>query len=124
MMIYDVKNSDTAILRLRKKRAKEGVEISVIGKMARHSSQIAVRKLPKLRLHTRMIIRDKKEVFMGSQSMRELELDSRREIGIIFRAPEIACQLIEVFQDDWKGGVVAAGDEADDVTKPPAAKVA
>jgi phosphatidylserine/phosphatidylglycerophosphate/cardiolipin synthase-like enzyme len=124
LLIYDVKVSDTAMTRLLEKRAKDGVEIRVIGKMARHSSQISVRKLPKLRLHTRTIIRDRKEIFIGSQSMRELELDSRREIGIIFRAAEIADQLIEVFEDDWKGGVVASGDEADDVTKPPAAKVA
>jgi cardiolipin synthase A/B len=124
LLIYDVKVSDTAMIRLLEKRAKDGVEIRVIGKMARHSSQISVRKLPKLRLHTRTIIRDRKEVFMGSQSMRELELDSRREIGIIFREPEVAGQLIEVFEDDWKGSVIAAGDEADDVTRPPAAKVA
>jgi cardiolipin synthase A/B len=124
LLIYDVKVSDTAMTRLLEMRAKDGVEIRVIGKMARHSSQISVRKLPKLRLHTRTIIRDRKEIFIGSQSMRELELDSRREIGIIFRAAEIAGQLIEVFEDDWKGGVVASGDEADDVTKPPAAKVA
>src|SRR5438270_5212273 len=124
LLIYDVKVSDTAMIRLLEKRAKDGVEIRVIGKMARHSSQISVRKLPKLRLHTRTIIRDRKEVFIGSQSMRELELDSRREIGGICRAAEIAGQLIEVFDDDWKGAVVATGDEADDVTKPPAATVA
>jgi cardiolipin synthase A/B len=124
LLIYEVKVSDPEMIRLLEKRAKDGVEIRVIGKMARHSSQISVRKLPKLRLHTRTIIRDRKEIFIGSQSMRELELDSRREIGVIFRAADIAAQLIDVFHEDWKGGVVAADDEADNVTKPPAAKVA
>ena len=124
LLIYEVKVSDPAMIRLLEEQAKTGVEVRVIGKMTRHSSQISVRKLPKLRLHTRTMIRDKKEIFIGSQSMRELELDSRRELGVIFRDQELAERLITVFEDDWKGAIVATGDEADDVTKPPAAKVA
>ena len=124
LLIYDVKITDREMIQLLQKRAKDGVEIRVIGRMARHNSQIAVRKLANLRLHTRTMIRDGKDVFIGSQSLRELELDSRREIGLIFTNREAADQLIKVYEDDWKTGVVATGDEADDVVKPPAAKVA
>ena len=38
-----------------------------------------------MRLHTRTIIRDGRQAFVGSQSLRQPELDSRREIGIIVR---------------------------------------
>lgn len=124
LLIYDVKISDREMIKLLEERARDGVEIRVIGKMARHSSQISIRQLPELRLHTRTIVRDRKEAFIGSQSMRELELDSRREIGAIFRGAGAIARVMEVFEEDWKAGVVAAGDDADDVVKPPAAKVA
>jgi hypothetical protein len=70
------------------------------------------------------MVRDGKDIFMGSQSLRELELDSRREIGLTFRDAEIAKEITKVFEGDWKTGVVATGDEADDVERPPALKVA
>ena len=124
LLIYDVKITDREMLKLLEDRARAGVEVRVIGKMARHNSQIAVRKLEKLRLHTRTMVRDGKYVFTGSQSLRELELDSRREIGVIFRDADIVKQVTKVFETDWKTGVVATGDEADDIEKPPAAKVA
>ncbi|HWC19894.1 MAG TPA: phospholipase D-like domain-containing protein [Terriglobales bacterium] len=123
LLIYDVKITDRSMLKLLEEAAKNGIEIRVIGKMARHSSQIAIRSVSNLRLHTRTMIRDGKDVFIGSQSLRELELDSRREIGIVFRDAEIAERLTKVFEADWKGGTVSP-DDADDVEKPVAAKVA
>ena len=124
LLIYDVKISDREMIKLLEERARDGVEIRVIGKMARHSSQIAIRQLAKLRLHTRTFIRDGKDAFIGSQSLRDLELDERREIGAIFRDKQAIAKIIEVFESDWKAGVVATADEADDVVKPPARKVA
>jgi len=127
LLIYDVKISDREMIGLLEERACDGVEVRIIGKMSRHSSQISVRGLAKLRLHTRSMIRDGKDAFVGSQSMRELELDSRREIGIIFRDAEVIERMTKVFEEDWKAGIAIASseaDEADDVVKPPAAKVA
>jgi hypothetical protein len=37
----------------------------------------------RMRFHTRSIIRDGHRVFVGSQSLREAELDRRRELGFI-----------------------------------------
>lgn len=124
LLIYDVKISDRGMIKLLEERARDGVEIRVIGKMARHGSQISIRQLKDLRLHTRTIVRDRKDAFIGSQSLRELELDERREIGAIFRDKKPIGRIVEVFEGDWKAGVVATGDDADDVVKPPAAKVA
>jgi hypothetical protein len=47
------------------------------------------------RLHVRAMVRDGRRAFIGSQSLRRLELDERREIGLIIRdlgrhtAPEL-----------------------------------
>lgn len=123
LLIYDVRITDPDMLKLLEAKAKEGVEIRIIGKMARHNDQISLRKLAKLRLHTRSIVRDRKEVFLGSQSMRELELDARREIGIIVEDKEVIDGIAKTFDEDWKAGSSATVDEAEEV-KPPAARVA
>ena len=54
-----------------------------------------------MRLHARVIIRDGRHAFLGSQSLRSLELDSRREVGIIVRDLRIVKKLRDVFESDW-----------------------
>jgi phosphatidylserine/phosphatidylglycerophosphate/cardiolipin synthase-like enzyme len=126
LLIYDVRITDPEMIRLLEHRASDGVEIRVIGKMARQNSQISLRKLAKLRLHTRCIVRDRQSAFLGSQSLRELELDARREIGIIFEDDEAIAKMCKIFEVDWKEGVVGedAEDDAENVEKPTAARVA
>ena len=45
---------------------------------------------------------DGQDAFIGSQSLRQLELDARREIGLIFRDSSSVKQMVRVFEDDWK----------------------
>jgi hypothetical protein len=47
------------------------------------AKELQVRKLPELEHHAQVIIRDRKAAFLGSQSLRRPELDSRREAGMI-----------------------------------------
>jgi cardiolipin synthase len=101
LLIYDPEISDAGMLRDLEERAKAGVEIKIIGRVTRRSAQLAVKKLSSLRLHTRAIIRDGRLAFIGSQSLRELELGARREVGIIFREPNIIASLSKTFLDDW-----------------------
>jgi hypothetical protein len=54
-----------------------------------------------MRLHTRTIIRDQHQAFVGSQSLRLEELDSRRELGLIVRDSKIVKGLIDTFESDW-----------------------
>jgi hypothetical protein len=63
-----------------------------------------------MRLHTRVIIRDGKQAFLGSQSLRKLELDSRREIGIIVSSRKVISALTTIFDDDWKASTAEAGN--------------
>jgi cardiolipin synthase A/B len=101
LLIYDPEISDAGMLRELEERSRAGVEIKIIGRLSRTSAQLPVKKLSSLRLHTRAIIRDGRVAFIGSQSLRELELRARREVGIILREPKIVASLSQIFQDDW-----------------------
>jgi cardiolipin synthase len=101
LLIYDAKVSDRLMLRLLAERAKAGVEIRMFGKTGKGATGIEARKLPDLRLHVRAIVRDGAAAFIGSQSLRKLELDGRREIGIIVEDDRIAKKIRDVFEADW-----------------------
>jgi len=77
------------------------VEIKVIGSVSKQNPGLEVRNLAKIRLHTRTIIRDRHEAFLGSQSLRMAELDSGREVGVIVREPKVVNGLIKTFEMDW-----------------------
>ena len=87
--------------RLLEEKAKAGIEVRIIGKVTRKTNGLAIRKLNGMRLHTRTIIRDRSQMFIGSQSLRELELDARREIGIILPDRKIIAAVIKIFESDW-----------------------
>jgi cardiolipin synthase len=125
ILIYDPEVSDPAMIRILEERAKAGVEVKIIGRLSRKSSKLEVHKLANRRLHTRTIIRDGTQAFIGSQSLRELELSARREVGIIFRDPKIVSQMIKIFLEDWQAVGLPAGELADQPpVVAPAAKVA
>lgn len=100
LLIYDPRISDREMLRILQERAKAGVEIKVIGQVAGRV-QFEVQKLAGTRLHTRTIIRDGRQAFVGSQSLRAAELDSRRELGLIVKDTKAVKKLIDTFQADW-----------------------
>lgn len=102
LLIYDPKVSDKDLLRVLHERAQAGIEIKVIGSVAGRTT-LEVQKLGGPHLHTRTIIRDRKQAFVGSQSLRAEELDSRRELGLIVRDAKIVKTLIETFKADWTG---------------------
>src|SRR5260370_35612354 len=89
------------MVRLLEERAKAGVDVKIIGRLTKRGSKRSVRKVAQRRLHTRTIIRDGRQGFIGSQSLRELELNARREIGAIFREPKIVARLCKIFEEDW-----------------------
>ena len=100
LVIWDPKLSDPQMLRLLAQRAKMGVDIRVIGKVAKRGAAIRAQKSP-LRLHVRAAVRDGTEVFLGSQSLRALELDGRREVGILCRDPKVVKTIADLFETDW-----------------------
>ena len=101
LLIYDSKVSDRAMIRLLTERAKKGVEIRIIGQLSAKNCDLAARKLAHTRLHTRTIVRDNHQMFLGSQSLRELELDARREVGVIVAGSGVVNTVTQIFEEDW-----------------------
>jgi phosphatidylserine/phosphatidylglycerophosphate/cardiolipin synthase-like enzyme len=100
LLIYDPKVSDDAMLKIITERIKAGVHVRVIGKVE-SKWNVKSEKYPGRRLHIRAIIRDGKRAFMGSQSLRRLELEKRREVGVIITDEEVVAQMKEIFEEDW-----------------------
>jgi cardiolipin synthase len=101
LLIYNVKISDRLMIRALQERLKAGVEIRIIGKVDKGLANVQTRRLGDMRLHVRAIVRDSVGVFIGSQSLRKLELDGRREVGVILADSRIAKKLTSVFEADW-----------------------
>jgi len=101
LLIYDTNVSDRQMIKLLHDRAKAGVDIRVIGKVSKKGEGLKAEKMPGMRLHLRAILRDGEEVFIGSMSLRALELDKRREVGLIVKDRTAARQFREVFDQDW-----------------------
>ena len=100
LLIYDPKISDKEMLGILQEQAKAGVEIKVIGSVDGHAP-FSVQKLNGTRLHTRTIIRDRHQAFVGSQSLRTAELDARREVGLIIDDAKSVAKLAAFFESDW-----------------------
>ena len=99
LLIWDPKVSDRAVLRLLTERKQAGVSIRILGCVP--TKNVAACELKRMRLHTRTIVRDRHEAFIGSQSLRQLELDARREIGVVFRDGRAVKDLARTFEEDW-----------------------
>jgi len=119
LLIYDPKISDPPMMALLEERSRAGVNIKILGRMQRKIAGISVCRLA-MRLHTRTMVRDGALAFIGSQSLRALELDARRELGTIFREPKCVARLQQIFKEDWRKAEEAARESHDK----PATKVA
>ncbi len=99
LLIYDPQLTDDAMLQILQARVKAGVDVRVIGKVEA-KWEVKGEKLGR-RLHVRTIVRDKSRAFIGSQSLRKLELEKRREVGVIVDDAKVVRQLAAVFEEDW-----------------------
>src|SRR5262249_36149513 len=102
LLIYDPEISDKRIIRLLEEHARDGVDVRIIGSVAAANTSLRIAPLTVMRLHTRTIIRDGRQAVVGSQSLRQSELDRRREIGMIVRDGSVVRELCETFEKDWK----------------------
>lgn len=101
LVIYDPRISDPAMIGLLEERCRAGVRIQILGRITHRIPGVTVRKPAPQRLHTRTMVRDGHLAFIGSQSLRALELDARREVGVIFRDPKVVARLGRIFREDW-----------------------
>ncbi len=102
LCIYDGKLTDPDMIHLMQQKAKEGVDIRIIGTIGKRATGMKVAALP-MRLHAQTIIRDGEQMFLGSQSLRTLELDARREVGVLIDDAEVVQKALATFEADWSG---------------------
>jgi len=100
LLIYDPQLTDDAMLRLLTQKIADGIEVRIIGGVE-SDWKIKCEGYPGRRLHARVIIRDGRRAFLGSQSLRRLELEKRREVGVIITDARIIREMITVFETDW-----------------------
>jgi cardiolipin synthase A/B len=100
LWIYDPQAIDVPLLRLLKERAAAGVDVRIVGKVGKSASELAT-AAPPLRLHLRAMLRDDRELFIGSQGLRAIELDRRREVGILVRDRSAIKRFRIIFEQDW-----------------------
>jgi phosphatidylserine/phosphatidylglycerophosphate/cardiolipin synthase-like enzyme len=102
--IYDPQVSDDQMLALLEQKAQRGVRIRILGCLEKkwQKAGFEAREFPGKRLHVRAIVRDGRRAFVGSQSLRKLELDERREVGVIIRDRAIVRAIEKTFKKDWR----------------------
>ena len=101
LLIYDMKVSDRQMIKLLQDRVKAGVDVRIIGKVGKRGVGLTSEKMPGMRQHVRAMLRDRSELFLGSMSLRALELDKRREVGVVVKERAAARQFRELFEKDW-----------------------
>jgi phosphatidylserine/phosphatidylglycerophosphate/cardiolipin synthase-like enzyme len=107
LWIYDPQAIDTPLLRILKERVEAGVDVRLLGKVGRAGQGLPAEAPATLRLHLRAILRDDVELFLGSQGLRGIELDRRREVGVMIRDRSSIRRFKQVFEQDWAGTSIA-----------------
>jgi cardiolipin synthase len=101
LLVYDPKLTDPTMIRILRERVSAGVSVRILGKLGKRGAGLTAEKFPGKRLHVRAIVRDGQQAFVGSQGLRKLELDGRREVGLIVKDPKVVTRMAAVFEEDW-----------------------
>ncbi len=56
----------------------------------------------------RVVSPENARAFVGSQSLRRIELDKRREVGVLITNGAVARQIRNIFEADWAESESAA----------------
>jgi phosphatidylserine/phosphatidylglycerophosphate/cardiolipin synthase-like enzyme len=121
LLIYDCKVSDRVMIELLRSRIRQSVDVRIIGKVGSSGRDLPNRKYAGKRLHVRAIVRDGRDAFLGSQSLRTIELEKRREVGLIIRGGQFVRELVEIFEEDWAAIPDAKSEERSPGKHEPAA---
>src|SRR5262245_25672871 len=102
--ILDAKVEDTEVLGVLFKQAAAGCDVKIISRDTQLSNllpNLQIKKLARYKLHAKCIVVDGKRFFVGSQNLREVSLNFRRELGIIIEDRALAGRIERVFDEDW-----------------------
>jgi len=102
--IMDAKVEDQEVMGILLRKASRGVDVRVISRDTFYDEVVQnfhVKKLARFKLHAKCIVIDGTYFFVGSQNLRKVSLDHRREVGIIVEDPAMARRIERVFDEDW-----------------------
>src|SRR5262249_10082817 len=102
--IMDAKLEDQQILGLLLRKASAGCDVRLISRDAFYDEVVAnfhVKRLARYKLHAKCIVVDSLRFFVGSQNLRQVNLDRRREVGIMVEDSALARRIERVFDEDW-----------------------
>lgn len=102
--ILDAKVQDQQAIGLLLRKASIGCNIKIIGEDTSYDEVVPnfhVRKLARYKLHAKCIVVDGTRFFIGSQNLRPVSLDRRREVGLIVEDDAMARKIERVFDEDW-----------------------
>jgi cardiolipin synthase len=102
--ILDAKVHDQEAIGVLLRKASTGCSIKIISEDASYDGVVPnyhVRKLARYKLHAKCIVVDGTRFFIGSQNIRPVSLDRRREVGLIVEDQAIAQKIERVFDEDW-----------------------
>jgi phosphatidylserine/phosphatidylglycerophosphate/cardiolipin synthase-like enzyme len=102
--ILDAKVQDQEVIGLLLRKASSGCNVKIISRDTYYDAVVPnfhVRELARYKLHAKCIIVDSNRFFIGSQNLRKVSLDNRREVGIIVQDDAMARRIERVFDEDW-----------------------
>ncbi len=123
LLLYEMKISDPDFIRLLREKIAAGVDVRIIGRAGEKTSKLPLRLL-NMRLHARAMMRDGKAAFLGSQSLRKLELEARREIGVVFTDGAAVKKMVNIFEHDWANARPLATNTMESALEIPVRRVA
>jgi len=102
--IMDAKIHDQEVLGLLLRKAASGCDVRIITRDNYYNEVVTnfhVRTLARYKLHAKCIVVDGARFFVGSQNLRPVSLDRRRELGIVIEDTALARRIERVFDEDW-----------------------
>lgn len=102
--IVDAKVEDPDVQALLLEKAGAGCDVKIISREAIFDDatpNLHVRRFTKYKLHAKCIVVDTLRFFIGSQNLRGVSIDRRREVGIIVEDDPIARKIERIFEEDW-----------------------
>lgn len=102
--ILDAKVEDKQVMGLLLLKASMGCDVKIISRDTFYHQVVQnfqVRKLARYKLHAKCVVVDGMRFFIGSQNLRAVSLDRRREVGILVEDDATSRRIERVFDDDW-----------------------
>jgi len=108
--IMDGKVQDPEMISLLLRKAGSGCDVKILSRETHFHGVVPnfhIRRLARYKLHAKCVAIDGARFFVGSQNLRKVSLDQRREVGIMIEDSPMARKIERVFEEDWSNAIDA-----------------